>query len=107
MLEIQIWPYEKVVYAQPIIRLGELDAQIHCDFDIEKSHISMTRQLDLVIVNKNKNERTCQIVNFADSIDHRVKWKEMKREKYQNFVREQKKQQKKNYGTWMWQWYQS
>ena len=51
------------------------------DFVIQTDHLIPIRQPDLVIVNNKK--RTCQIVNFAVSADHRVKLKESeKRDKY-------------------------
>ena len=52
------------------------------DFEIQTSHLILARRPDLVIINnkkkkkKRKEKRTCQIVEFAISADHRVKLKE-------------------------------
>ena len=54
-------------------------------------HLISARRPDLVWVNKKK--RTCQIVDFAVSADHRVKLKESeKRDKYIDLARELKKE---------------
>ena len=46
--------------------------------------------------------RTCKIVEFAVSADHRVKWKESeKKDKNLNLTRELN-----NSGTWKWRLYQ-
>ena len=51
---------------------------------------------------KKKKENTCCLVNFAVSVDHKVKIKENKnRHKYLDLARELK-----SYGTWKRQWYQ-
>ena len=62
------------------------------DFEMPTDHLILARRPDLVIVNKKKKKkkkekrkkkRTCQIVNFAVSVDHRVKLKESeKKDKY-------------------------
>ena len=46
--------------------------------------------------------RTCKIVDFAVTADHRIKLKENeKKDKYLHLAKELK-----NYGTWKWQLYQ-
>ena len=71
------------------------------DFDVHKDHQISARRQDLVIINKNM--RTCKIVDFAVSADHRTKLKECeKKDKYLDLARELKK----NYGTCGWQLYQ-
>ena len=48
------------------------------------------------VINKKKKKRTCKIVDFAVSADHRIKLKESeKKDKYLDVAREFKK---KNYG---------
>ena len=60
------------------------------DFDIYMDHQISTRRPDLIIINKKK--RTCKIVDFAVSADHRVKLKECeKKDKYLDLARELKK----------------
>ena len=44
------------------------------DFGIKTDHRNPARRPDLVLINK--NERTCQLVDFAVPTDHRVKLKE-------------------------------
>ena len=52
------------------------------DFDVQMDHLISARQLDLIIINK-KKKRTCKIVDFVVSADHRVKLKESeKKDKY-------------------------
>ena len=68
-------------------------------FEIQTHHLISARQPDLEIVKKKKiktKKRTCRIVDFAISADHRVKLKETKkRDKYLDLARELK-----NYGAW-------
>ena len=53
-------------------------------------HLIMARQSDLIIINKKK--RTCKIVDFAVSADHRIKLEENeKKSKYLDLARELKK----------------
>ena len=71
--EIEIWPYKQVVYAQPRIHCGEWDAQSSLGFwDIDGS--PDLRQM--TITSDSKKERTSWIVDFAISVDRRVKLKE-------------------------------
>ena len=59
------------------------------DFDIQMDHLILARRTDLIIINKKK--RTCKIVDFTVSADHRVKLKESERkDKYFNLARELK-----------------
>ena len=60
------------------------------DFHIHTYHLISDRRPDLIIINKKK--RTCKIVNFAVSADHRIKLKECeKKYKYLDLARELKK----------------
>ena len=60
------------------------------DFDIQMDHLISARRPDLIIINKKK--RTCKIVDFAVSADHRIKLKECKtKDKYLDLARELKK----------------
>ena len=60
------------------------------DLDIHTDHLIPARRPDLIITNKKK--RTCKIVDFAVSADHRIKLKEWeKKDKYYNLARELKK----------------
>ena len=47
------------------------------DFKIRTDHLISARRLDLIIINK--KERTCRIIDFAVSVDLRVKLKECKK----------------------------
>ena len=60
------------------------------DFEIQTNHLILARRLNQVMVKK--KTRTCRIVEFAVSANHRVKLKETeKKDKYLDFVREVKK----------------
>ena len=60
------------------------------DFETQMNHQISARQLNLIIVNQKK--RTCRIVDFAVSKDHRVELKESeKKNKYQDLAWELKK----------------
>ena len=60
------------------------------DFDIHTDHLISSRRPDLIIINKKK--RTCKIVDFAVSADHRLKLKECeKKDKYLDLARGLKK----------------
>ena len=75
-----------MVYAQPNICPGEWH-KLLWNFEIEMDHLILTRRPDLIIINKQK--RTCKIVDFAVSTDHRVKLKENeKKNKYLDLARE-------------------
>ena len=80
-----------MVYAQPRIRSGELDAQTSLGFwdTNEWPNLGqMTRPSDT----QQQKNRTCRIVDFVIPADHRVKIKEnKKRDKYQYLARELKK----------------
>ena len=61
------------------------------DFNILTDHLIPARRPDLIIINK-KKKRTCKIVDFAVSADHRIKLKECeKKDKYLDLARELKK----------------
>ena len=62
------------------------------DFNIQTDHQILARRPDLIIINKKKKNRTCKIVDFAVSADHRIKLKECeKKDKYLDLARERKK----------------
>ena len=91
MQEIEIWPYEQIVYARPTIRLGEWDAQTPLGFwDTNGSP-----NLDLTTRpynNNNNNYKTGRIVDFKVPVDHWIKLKESeKKDKYMDLARELKK----------------
>ena len=71
--EIEIWPYEQVVYAQHRIHL-------FWDFMIQTDHLISARWPDQVKVKKKKKKkkkkRTWQIVDSTIPVDHRIKLKE-------------------------------
>ena len=84
MLEVYIWLYKQIVYAQHKIRLGKWDSQTSPGFWDKNNLQILARRPDLVKVNKKKKKkkrkkkmkRTYQIVDFAVFADHRVKLKE-------------------------------
>ena len=67
--------------------LGNKTYKVLCDFEIQTNHLMLTREPDLVIVNKKK--KTCRIEDLAVPANHRVKPKESeKKDKYLNLARE-------------------
>ena len=56
---------------------------------VKYDQLISARRPDLVIIN-NKKKRTCRIVDFAVSADHRIKLKECEKNKYLNLTREWK-----------------
>ena len=55
-------------------------------------HLISARRPDLIIINKKKKKRICEIVDFAVPADHRIKLKESeKKDKYLDLARELKK----------------
>ena len=88
--EVQIWPYEKVVYALAGIRSGEWDAQTSLGlWDTNRSSNlgQTTRPCD-----SQQKKRTCWIADFTVPADHSVKLKKgEKRDKYLDLTRELKK----------------
>ena len=77
-----------MVCAQPIIHLGEWDAQSSRRFLRYKRTTWMSES--------QQRKRTCQIVDFAIQMDYRVKIKESrKRDRFLDLARELK-----SYGTW-------
>ena len=72
--EIQIWPYEQMVYAQTRICPGERDAQTHLGlWDRSESP------------NLGQTTIPCRIVNFAIPADHRGKLKEGEKRTEKNY----------------------
>ena len=62
------------------------------DFEIQTDHLILARRPDLKIINQNKKERLCKIVDFAVPADHRIKLKEReKKDTYFDLDRELKK----------------
>ena len=61
--EIEVWPSEQTVYAQPRIRPGEWDAQTSREFWEKKTdHLISAGRPDLVIINNNKkNLPNCRL----------------------------------------------
>ena len=106
--EIEIWPYEQVVYASTRIRPREWDTQTSLEFwDSNGSpNLGQTirpRDSQYKKTKRNK-EGTCRVANFTVPANHRVKLKESeKKNKYLDLARELKKNTKK---LWRWQWYQ-
>ena len=79
-----------MVYAQLSICLGKWDTKLLWDFKIQTDHLISARRPNLIVINK--KSRTCRMVDFAVSADHRVKLKECeKRDKHPNLARELKK----------------
>ena len=59
------------------------------DLNIQTNYLIPARRPDLIIINNNKKKRTCKIIDFAVSDDHRIKLKEC--EKNLNLATELKK----------------
>ena len=79
-----------MVYAQPSSLRENATHKLLWDFNIQTDHLISARRPDLIIINKEK--RTCKIVDFAVSADHRIKLKECeKKDKYLDLARELKK----------------
>ena len=58
MQEVEIWPYEEMVYVQLGICPEKWKAKKNCwDFEIQTDHLISARRQDLVIVNKKKKKR--------------------------------------------------
>ena len=62
-----------MVYAQHRIRSGEWDVQSFLVFWDTKDHLILSRQTDPMILKKKKKKRTCQTVDFAVSVELKVK----------------------------------
>ena len=90
--EIEIWPYEQIIYAQPRIFPGEWDTQTSLGFWDTNGSLNID-QTTRYYNNQQKRKRICRIVDFAVPADHRVKLKESeKKDKYQDLARELTKQ---------------
>ena len=88
--KVEVWPYEQMVSAQPRISTEKWEAQTPLGFWDTNDHLISARRPDFIIINK--KERTCRIVNFVVSVDHRVKLEECeKRDEYLDVARELKK----------------
>ena len=75
MQEIEIWPYEQMLFAQPRINPGKWDARSLRFWDINGSlNPSQTTK-----PNSNSQQEqqkwTCQIVEFSVLADHRINTK--------------------------------
>ena len=75
--EIEVWPMDKQYMHNPESFLDNEMHKVLRDLVIQIDHLISARQPDLVIINK--NERTCQIGDFAVLTDYRVKLKESKK----------------------------
>ena len=94
MQEIEIWPYEQMVYAQPRICPGKWDIQTPLGFwgTNGSPNLGQTTRPYNNKRKKKKRMKTCRIVDFAVPADHRVKLKESeKKDKYLDLARELKK----------------
>ena len=90
MEEIEIWPFEQMVFAQSRICPGEWNAQNSQRF-WERNGLLNLDQTTRPSDNQQK-ERTRRIVDFAVLADHRVTLKENeKKDKYQDLAEELKK----------------
>ena len=69
--------------------------KILLDFKIQMDPLFLTRRPNLVLIKKKwkqKEKRTCHLMNFVISLDHRVKIKESKNiDKYLDHARERRK----------------
>ena len=73
----------------PVPVLEKDTHKLQWDFDIHTDHRISTRRPDQITINKKK--RTCKIVDFAVTADHRIKLKECeKKDKYLDLARELK-----------------
>ena len=85
MLEVWIWQYEQMVYAQPSILENDTH-KLQWDFNIQADHLISTRRPDFVIVHKEENLSNSR---FCRPTDRRVKLKESeKRNKYLDLATE-------------------
>ena len=69
--EIEIWPYEQMVYAQPSICPAKLDATTPQGFLDTNGSPNLGQKSQ-----QEQKKRTCKIVDFTIPVDHRVKLKE-------------------------------
>ena len=94
------WPYEQMVYAQPIICPGEWPAQ---SMGLWHTNGSLNLGQKTRPYSNQQKKRIWKIVDFAVSADNRIKMKESeKKDEYLDFARELKK----IYGKWMLRLYQ-
>ena len=104
MQEIYIRPYHQIVYAKARIRSGDWDTQTSLGFwDTSRSPNSSRepRPCD----QRKKKERTCRIVDFSVSADHRVKIKgNENRDKYVDLARELKSMKHEGDGNTNYIW---
>ena len=80
--EIEIWPYEQVVYAKPRICHGEWDGGFSGVLIYKKHHLISARRPDLVIVNNNKKKKKEKKKdNLPNSGIYRSSWLQCKIER--------------------------
>ena len=92
MQEIEIWPYEQMLYAQPASILENDKHELHWHFAIQTDLVISARRPGIIIIQKKKKKRTYKIVDFAVPVDHRIKLRECeKKDKYLDPARELKK----------------
>ena len=58
------------------------------DFEIQTDYIVSAKLPEFEIINKKRN---CRIVDFTVTADHRLKLKEIEKDKYQDRIRELKR----------------
>ena len=80
-----------MVYAQPRICPGKWDIQTPLGFWNTNGLLNLSQTTRPNNSQQKKKKRTCQIVDFAVPVDHRVKLKESKKDKYLDLARELKK----------------
>ena len=68
-----------MVWHKPAYILENDTHKLLRDFKIQTAHLISARSLDLIIINKKKKKKTCRIVYFAVSADHRMKLEKVKR----------------------------
>ena len=85
--EVEVWPYEQMVYAQPRICPSEKDTQTPLRFRDTNGSPNLSQTTRSYNNQQQQKKRTCTIVDFAVPADRRVKLKECeKRHKYLDFA---------------------
>ena len=92
MQEIEIWPYEQMVYAQLRIYHGEWDAQTPLEYWDTNGSPNLgqtTGPYNNQQQQQQQKKTTCRIVDFTIPDDHGVKSKQCwKKDKYFDLARE-------------------
>ena len=88
--ELEIWPYEQMVYAQP--RTCPRKWYTWTPMGLRHTHGSPDLGQKTRPYNNQQKKRICKIVDFAVPADHRIKLKESEnQDKYLDLARESKK----------------